>query len=176
MDFGPLDPGVRYVLDGAPQLSFVADAGVSAFPSPGGAALSIGDTSIRLATGIEDVYVEEGSREPIGTDAASVFAAFERNERIFINETGTATVGGMEAAYVDATVPYFANEEGGAAIFSVASAPIMLNDRTASRVLIVEHGDGLAAIIISGAEATSIEDIVAPVAALLASIQVGEQG
>ncbi len=132
IDIGALTPGVRYVVEGTPNVSFVAGPETNAFPSPGGVQLQMGETAVRFATGIDEVYVEDGSHEPIG-DVASVLEAFDRNARIKVNGTGSADLAGTDVAYVDATVPYYANEEGGGAIFSVASAPIVLRDLTTSR-------------------------------------------
>jgi hypothetical protein len=96
-------------------------------PAPGGVELVSGEKTVRFATGMDEVYLEDGSHEPID-DLTGTLAAFERNNRITVNDSGAADRAGAEVAYVDATVPFFSNEEGGAAIFSVESAPIVLRD------------------------------------------------
>ena len=134
----------------------------------------MGETTVRFATGIDEVYVEDGSHEPIG-DLTSTLAAFDRNNRIAVNATGSADLAGSEMAYIDATVPFFSNEEGGAAIFSVASAPIVLRDLSTSRVMMMEHDDGMVVVIVSAPEESDIESVVNDVATLLATLEVGDQ-
>ena len=171
---GALTPGVRYVLEGTPTISFVAGPDTSAFPAPGGVELVSGETTIRFATGLDEVYVEDGSHEPIA-DLTGTLAALERNNRITINDSGAADLAGAEVAYVDATVPFFSNEEGGAAIFSVESAPIVLRDLSTSRVMMLERDDGMVVVIVSAPEESDIGTVVNDVATVLATVEIGAQ-
>lgn len=173
LEFGPLEPGVRYVIEGSPSISFVSPVETTAFPSGGGARLSFGDVVVLVATGITDVYVGRGDQEPIGDDVDSVLEAFARNERIAISDTGTADLGGVEVAYADFTLPFDANVEGGTPIFSSDASPVFLNDLTANRAFLVESGDGLGAVIVSGPEDAGVDAALAAVIELLASVEVG---
>lgn len=173
LEFGPLAADVRYVIDGPPSISFVPGVDANAFPSAGGALVSIRDIGVRFATGITDVYVGRGDQEPLGEDLSGLLEAFARNDRIAISETGTSEIGGSEATFVDFTLPYDANIEGGTPILSADASPLFIPDLTVSRAFLVNHTDGLAVIVVSAPEDSDLESTLSDVDPLLASVEVG---
>lgn len=173
LEFGQLTAGTRYVLEGPPTVSFVAGEDLTAFPSPGGVSMIVGDTTLRIATGVDEVYVEEGSQEPIGADVDSILDAFERNDRTFVEDSGSMELGGTEVAYADITVRFFENIEGGAPIFGIDSAPLFLNDRTINRVMMAGAGEEMTVVVVSGPESAGIDPAMAAVAEILGSLELG---
>ena len=172
---GQLTPGVRYSLETDPVISVAPETQWGASPAPGGIALVSGQTTLRILTGVEEAYVELGATEPIAQDAAGIPEQLRRNDRANVTGSGEMQVGGETVGYVDMeSVVDPIESEGGTLILQVSGEPVRLADHFVNRVMVVPAEPGPILVIVSGTEQSGLEQTLADVASLLASVRVEE--